>query len=788
MDEKVLRKLEYNKIIESLVRQCSCQLGKELAGELKPSYILPEIRLKLAETSEAKEVLRLFPNFSLGAIRDIRAALSRAKIGGIIEAVEFLQIYDTVGVGKKIKSFFGGEGKKYSLLAEHAAGIVILGELEQKIKKTITPDAEVSDTASEELARIRKQLQRLQGKARDKLEALVRSSEMQKYLQDPIITIRNERYVVPVKQEYRQYVPGIVHDQSASGASLFIEPMAVVEINNETQRYEAMERAEVIRILRQLTMLVQNHHEELEYTLVALGQLDFIFAKGKLSVEQDCGQPQINDKGYLKIIQGRHPLIQGKVVPITIDLGGDFETLVITGPNTGGKTVTLKTVGLFTLMAQAGLHVPAQYGTELAVFEQVFADIGDEQSIEQSLSTFSSHMTNIINILEKLDDRSLVLLDELGAGTDPTEGAALAMAILDHLIQVGARTIATTHYSELKSFAFNNDRVENASVEFDVETLQPTYRLLIGVPGKSNAFEISRRLGLSGEIVNKAKGLLSQEEIRVSDLIENLETNQLLSEKDRQEADKLKKIAQQKLSQLDRKEQELQEKAQVLLQKAQNEALDIVSKARRESEVVLKEIREKFKNVPQTAQQELQELRHKLQANEEKLRDEIYRNTDDESMKLLDLEPGDLVLIKRLNQKAQVLERPNHDEEVLVQAGIMKLTVKLADLKRLADDKAEKRRDKTGVGEIVSDKARQIKNELDLRGLTVDEAVLEVEKYLDDAYLAGLPMAYLIHGKGTGALRSAVGDLVKTHRYVKSSRMGGYNEGGQGVTVVEMLK
>jgi len=787
MDKKTLQKLEYPKIIEMLTERCSSQLGKELAANLLPSFDLAEIEKNQAETTEAKEIWRFWPGFSLGGIRDIRSSLRKAQLGGIIEPEEFLNIYDTILAAKRVKEFFSDEGRRYTHLAEYAEKITAFPKLEQQIKKTITPEGEVSDTASEELLRLRRQLRSLHGKAREKLESMIRSPELQKYLQDAIITIRNDRYVIPVKQEYRSQIPGLIHDQSGSGATLFIEPMAVVELNNEALRCEMQERAEVARILRQLTTLVDGHNQELSVTLQALGRLDFAFGKAKLSNDLDCGEPRMNERGYINILQGRHPLIQGKVVPISIHLGRDFDTLVITGPNTGGKTVTLKTVGLFTVMAQAGLHVPAETGTELSIFHKVFADIGDEQSIEQSLSTFSSHMTNIINILDQVDDRSLILLDELGAGTDPTEGAALAMAILEHLIGLGARTIATTHYSELKSFAYNNPRVENASVEFDVETLRPTYRLLIGVPGKSNAFEISRRLGLRAELVERARSFLSQEELRVADLIENLETNQLLSEKDREEAARLKKLAQAKLMQVEKRDREVSDKAKSIILKAQHEALEIIAQARRESEAILKEIREAAKKAKN--HQELTELRNKLREKENELYEEVAKNAaPQEEVEPATLEPGDLVLIRRLNQKAQVLEKPNANGDILVQAGIMKLTVKAKETAKISEEKIEKRGDKTGTGEILATKARDIKNELDLRGLTVEEAIIETEKYLDDAYLAGLPQAYLIHGKGTGALRKVIQELVQKHRFIKSARIGGYHEGGIGVTVVEFKK
>jgi DNA mismatch repair protein MutS2 len=789
LEEKVLRKLEFPKIIKLLTDRCSFQLGKELAEDLKPSLDGEEIKKWQSETTQAKEVLRLYPGFSIGGVRDIRQCLGKAKLGGIVEPGDFLQIDDTLLATRKTKEFFRGDGQKYAFLAVYVHDLPAFPRLEQEIKQKITAEGEVSDRASAELFRLRKQLRSLQGRAREKLESMIRSPELQKYLQDPLITIRNERFVIPVKQEYRAQVPGLIHDQSGSGATLFVEPLAVVELNNETQRYEAMEKAEVTRILRELSQLTAAHYEELLDVLQRMAQLDFMLAKGKLSSDLDCGEPVINEQGYLKIVQGRHPLIKGKVVPVTIYLGNDFDTLVITGPNTGGKTVTLKTVGLFVLMAQSGLHVPAQEGTDLAVYEGIFADIGDEQSIEQSLSTFSAHMTNIIHILGKVNGRSLVLLDELGAGTDPTEGAALAMAILQHLIGVGAQTIATTHYSELKTFAYNQERVENASVEFDVETLRPTYRLLIGVPGKSNAFEISRRLGLPMEVVNQAKGYLSQEEVRVADLIENLETNQLLSERKRQEAEKMHKNARDQLVRVEEKEEELNRKVEDIIQKAQQEALEIVTRARRESEDILKEVRTVKKKMETEAPQNLQALRDQLREKEGQLSEAVFHDMGEAEVTANELAPGDLVLIKRIRQKAQVLERPNANGEVLVQSGIMKLTVQLKDLRKIDEEKfEEKKRPKSGIGGIVSAKAREVKNELHLRGLTVEEAVLETEKYLDDAYLAGLPQAYLIHGKGTGALRNAITELVKNHRFVASFRIGSYHEGGHGVTVVEFIK
>lgn len=790
MDIKVLNKLEYPAIIRRLEDHCSTMMGKETAAILLPMKDMYEIDRALDETTEAKTLQRLFPSFTMGGVHDIRPMQKRAAVGGIIEAPEFLMLYDTLRAADRIRSFLRDPELSYPILKEIAGGIHGFSVLEQKIRKVITQEGEVSDNASPELTKLRKQLRSLQGKAREKMESMIRNPDTLKYLQDPIITIRNDRYVIPVRQEYRQQVPGLIHDQSGSGATLFIEPIQVVEINNETQRCESMERAEVTRILRALTELVQGEAEALEETVESLTQLDFALAKGKLSAAMDCGRPLMNPSGILRLLQAKHPLIPGKVVPITVSLGDDFDAMIVTGPNTGGKTVILKTVGLLTLMAQAGLHVPAENGTELSVFQNVFADIGDEQSIEQSLSTFSSHMNNIIGIAQKADWQSLVLLDELGAGTDPAEGAALAMSIIDYLLKRGSKIIATTHYSELKSFAYNHDRVENASVEFDVETLRPTYRVMMGVPGRSNAFEISKRLGLSDEIVDQARSFLSQEQTRTANLIANLETNQILSEKDRQEAESLRQQANQTLQWIQKKETDTKARITKQIEKAQEEALEIVQQARKESDTILKEIRELQKlGLGSLDQAAAQKAREKLKAQENKLQDNI-ENRQPASRVLTPAEiiPGDSVYLRRFKQKGIVLDKPNAQGEFQVQAGIMKVTVKLKDIELTQETVGKTAEVKTGAGEIASGKAKTMKPELDLRGLLVDEALEIAEKYLDDAYLGGLGQVTIIHGKGTGALRKAIQDLTRSHPFIASARLGGYHEGGDGVTVIILKK
>ncbi len=792
MDEKVLNKLEYQRVIDRLVEGCGTACGKELAAGLAPMTGIYQINQALEETSQAKELIRLYPTFTLGGVHDTRQIEKRALMDGVIEPGEFLALLDTLLAADRIREFLKDPELPFPNLREISYGLLPLTQLENHIQRVITQEGEVSDQATPELSRLRKKLRSLQGKARERLESMTRNPDILKYLQEAIISIRNDRYVLPVRQEYRQQVPGIIHDQSGSGATLFVEPMAVVEINNETQQTEIEERAEVTRILRQLTERVKAHAGEIKDIRESLTWLDFALAKGKLSGLWDCGRPLMNQNGVIKLKQARHPLIRGKVVPVTVALGQDFDAIIITGPNTGGKTVLLKTIGLLTLMGQSGLHVPADTGTELAIFERVFADIGDEQSIEQSLSTFSSHIVNIIDITNRANRESLVLVDELGAGTDPAEGAALAMSIIEYLLKAGTKLVATTHYSELKSFASNQPRVENASVEFDVETLRPTYRLMMGIPGRSNAFDISSRLGLNPDIVAGARRFQSQEEARTANLIKDLETNQILSERERQEAEALRSKAADTLAWIQKKEEDTKRRIARELERAQEEALEIVSQARKESDQLLKEIREMQKlGAASIDQQAAQKAREKLKGHEKKLYDKIEEAQPQSHNTPDTVEPGDLVYLRKLNQRGQVLGRPNHQDEVLVRAGIMKLTVRLKDLELLPDEKVSLSKgpvQKTGAGAIAASKAKTMANELDLRGMLVDEAIEAVEKYLDDAYLAGLPVVSIIHGKGTGALRKAIRELVARHPLVSGARQGGFNEGGDGVTVIEIKR
>lgn len=783
MEERTLTKLEYNRILEMLADRCVSQMGRDLALSLRPVVNADLITTWLAETTEARELLRLEPMLPLAGIHDVRPELGRVRVGGILEPDELLRVTGTLGAARRLKGFLASR-PGYPRLQYWADKLQVFPRIEERIRDSITGEGEVADQASAELQRLRRRIANLQTRIKERLDQYIHRPEHQKYLQEPIVTIRGDRYVIPVKVEYRSQIPGLIHDQSASGATLFIEPMPVVEINNDLKKCRAEEKQEVERILRELTGLIGAVLPDVEETVAVTGRLDFILAKGKLSLSYDGGEPRLNLEGRLNIIQGRHPLLPGKAVPVSIHLGRDFTILLITGPNTGGKTVTLKTVGLFTLMAQSGLHLPAESGTEMALFRHVFCDIGDEQSIEQSLSTFSSHMTNIVRILEECDRDSLVLLDEIGAGTDPAEGAALAQAILEHLLGIGARVIATTHYSELKTFAFQHDQIENASVEFDVETLQPTYRLLIGLPGRSNAFEIAARLGLKPEIVEQARQYLSREEVEFAELIGSLTENRKASEADRRQAAMLREELQQQRQRLEAERRQIREKEARLLDEAREQARAIVRQAKQEAEQTLREIRMARAASPDLSAvaRKVQEAKERLQAAETGWAADAPAAQPDQPPP--QVKPGDHVEIARLNLRGYVLSEPGPNGEVLVQAGIMKVSLPLSDLKLVPEAKPEQRY--AGIGGLAAGKAQQVATECDFRGMTVEEALDAVDKYLDDAYLAGLSQVYLIHGKGTGTLRAAVRDHLATHQHVSGYRPGGLHEGGQGVTVVKL--
>ncbi len=787
MNPFTLKKLEYEKIIDLLAAQCSSGLGKLLAEGLQPITDGQQIAYWQQETTEGVLVRRMEPNIPLGGLVDLNRQIRKAQIGGMLEPEEFLQLLDVLVACRRISHFFLERKRTYEIprLEWWAEQITLLPELEREIDDIIAPEAAVRDSASSELLAVRRKINTLKNRIRERLEHIVRSETSQKYLQDALVTMRNDRYVVPVKQEYRSQIPGIVHDQSASGATLFIEPMAVVEMNNDLRKAYSTERDEVNRILLELSSKVTPYTDDLQYNLQVLGQIDFIFAKARLSEKMNGIEPVLKQAPQLSIIKGRHPLIAAKqVVPLTVALGQDFDSVIITGPNTGGKTVTLKTVGLFVLMTQSGLHIPAEPGTEMGLFHGVYADIGDEQSIEQSLSTFSSHMTNIVQILEHIDKRSLVLLDELGAGTDPSEGAALAISILDDILHRGGKIIATTHYSELKAYAFNEPRVQNASVEFDVETLRPTYRLLVGVPGKSNAFEIARKLGIYNHIIEHARSLISQEEQDVAGLIASLETSNVLAQRKQEEAEASLQEIQSKLNALEEERAKIEASAEKIRRKAEEEALEIIRQARQESEDILQELRQMHLDNAR-AQAEAQEKRKKLSEKEDKLAAKVNKGPKVLTNKVKKVKIGEDVYVPKFTQHGTVLTLPDKNGNLQLQIGIMKVTVNIEELQQSAKAKES---GKTMVHKISSSKTENIKSELDLRGLMVEEALDKVDKYLDDAYLSSLAQVRIIHGKGTGALRSAVREQLRHHRHVAQYRFGAFNEGGDGVTVVELKK
>ena len=783
MTERTLRVLEFTKIREMLAEGALTETGAEKCRALEPADDLAQVQAAQEETEEAVVILTYTGGHPMTAFPDIRPALAVCEKGGTLSAGMLLQVAETLRASRAARDALVTERENTPHLKSLAEGLLEMRSLEKDITDAILSEDEIADRASSELMNIRRHLRGAQDRIRDRLNQMIHSSAMQKYLQDPIITVRNDRYVLPVRAEFRAQVPGLVHDQSASGATLFIEPMAAVEMGNELKQWELKEQQEIARILAALSAQTAPYAAQLRETVELMAELDFIFAKGLLSRRLVCVQPKLNRDGYLNIIRGRHPLIPAdKVVPSSLWLGKDFSTLVITGPNTGGKTVTLKTVGLFTLMAQAGLQVPADLGTELAVFGQVFADIGDEQSIEQSLSTFSGHMTNIVNIMHEVTPEDLVLFDELGAGTDPTEGAALAQSILTRLLHIGVRTLATTHYSELKAFALTTRGVENASVEFDVETLRPTYRLSIGVPGKSNAFEISRRLGLPENLIDAAKKLLSSDTVRFEDVIANAEYHRQVAEREREIAQQASRETVQLRNEAEKLRREMEEKRETTLRKTREDARRILEQARRESEGILSELKKIRKNA-QAGDQSAAELRRRLDREIDDLSEGLRTPAADSADAPKTVKAGDRVMILTLGAEGVVLAPPDDRGEVQLQAGAMKFKAPLTQLRMKQEAPA---REKTTVKAKTGAMTRTVPQECDVRGMNLEEALSAVEIYLDEAVLAGLHEVSIIHGKGTGILRAGIQQDLRKNRHVKSFRLGMYGEGETGVTVVTL--
>jgi len=791
MDQKSLKVLEYNKIIDLLATKASSSLGLKYIEQLIPKPNYKEVKDMLEETSEAQGILIKRGHVNLGGIQDISDSVRRAEIGAVLDPGSLLKISDNLRAARNLKrSLTPGEEEdfNYPIIQSLSNALYVYRDIEEEVNNAIISEIEISDNASPTLRSIRRGILQKNQSIRSKLNSIISSTTYQKYLQDAIISVRGDRFVVPVKAEYRSQVSGIIHDQSSSGATLFIEPMSIVEMNNELRKLKLDEQEEIERILSELTKLVGEVAGDILSNQVILGKLDFAFAKGKLSLSMKAIEPILNEEKNINIKNGRHPLLDtDKVVPNNIYLGEDFDTLVITGPNTGGKTVTIKTIGLFALMTQSGLHIPADYGSSMCVYDNIFADIGDEQSIEQSLSTFSSHMTKIVGILNEVTSDSLVIFDELGAGTDPVEGAALAIAILEDVNMAGAKCIATTHYSELKNYALTKDRVENAAVEFDVNTLSPTYKLLIGVPGKSNAFEISRKLGLRDDIIDRAKEFINTDNIELEDVLQNVEKNRIKVEQEKEEAEKLKKEIEEVKAEYDRKLEKLSISKEKMMEKARAEAFSVTRQAKEEADNILKELRNmEMEMASKEKNKKIEALRKELADSMGNLQPSVKSMIVPKvsNKEIRDLKAGDEVKVITLNQEGTVVSVDNKKKEAVVQMGIMKMTLPF---KALQIAQKEKKSIVTkSTRKIISSKSGSVKSEVDLRGMNLEEAIVEVDKYLDDACVAGLEIVTIIHGVGTGVLKKGLQDVLKKNKHVKSQRPGQYGEGGMGVTIVEI--
>jgi len=788
MREKTLHVLEYDKIIEMLKTRASSEMTKKVISELEPVCDARLIKEKQKETTEAVKLISAKGPLPVGGFYDIEGLAGFARKGGVLTMGQLLQILYNMKAAERTVAFLKGDDVPALPLIESIVEIIAVHKaFAEEIDRCIISEDEMSDNASTQLRTIRRAIVRQNDAVKARMNSILNSERT--ILQDAIVTIRNGRYVIPVKQEHRARVPGIVHDQSGSGATVFIEPQAIVNMNNELRQLELDEKAEVNRILGELSAGVSELYHDLANNQKLLLELDLINAKGRLSFDMDGTEPLIDDGEELQLISASHPLIDKKtVVPVNISIGGEYRTLVVTGPNTGGKTVTLKTAGLLSLMAMTGLHIPASPGSRVPVYENVFADIGDEQSIEQSLSTFSSHMANIVEIMKEADDKSLVLLDELGAGTDPTEGAALAISILENLAARGASTIATTHYTELKKYAIATDGVENASMEFDVETLSPTYKLTIGLPGKSNAFEISRKLGLPDEITDRAAGLLEGGDIVFEDIITAIEEDKKQAEAERDEAIRISREMKLKQDELEAKAKKLEEKREKELQRAREEAREIIHEAMETADDFREELKEiaRLESMGERTKR-FDEGRRKLRRIEKKNRNTIKRETNDKPVDPEMLKLGERVKILTLGQNGEICELPDDKGDLQVQVGAMKIGVNVRDI-MLIDQQAPKAISKkraSGYGSMYRQKAQTVSTSIDVRGKNLDDALMDVEKYIDDAFISGLGEVTIIHGRGEGILSKGIRAALRKNKNIKDYRRGAFDEGGEGVTVVK---
>ncbi|MBN2797138.1 MAG: endonuclease MutS2 [Clostridia bacterium] len=789
MNSRALRVLEYDKIIEKLKNKASSELGKKKVLKLKPSSNPSKVKEWMDETSEMTSMVISNGNFPMGPFQGMDVFVKRAAIGGFLYPGELLMVSDTLRTARRVKRHITKANTpdlKYPIFGAYSEQITVLLPLEERINIAVIGENELSDQASPGLMNIRRAIDKKNQSIRSKLNQIVNSDVMQKYLQDSLVTIRDDRFVIPVRSEHKSHIKGIVHDRSSSGNTLYIEPMVIVELNNDLKELKLQEKAEIERILTEITGDFHEVHEAVLINQKVLAHLDFVVAKALLSIELKGMPPTINEEKKLRLRNARHPFIDPKVVvPSNLWLGDEFTTLLITGPNTGGKTVTLKTLGLLVLMTQSGLHIPADYGTEMCIFDAVYADIGDEQSIEQSLSTFSSHMTNIVEILKEVDENSLVLFDELGAGTDPTEGAALAMAILSSLYTRRIRTLATTHYSELKHFAFVKPGIENASVEFDVETLSPTYKLLIGVPGKSNAFEISKKLGLSDHVIEQARALVDNNSIEFEDILSSIEHNRKASEAELDEAMRLRLDAEKLKKHVESKKESLDSKEEKILTKAKQEANAILKKAKQEADEIIRELRSVKQISDKDQNKRIEAMRHKLNEGLSDTRQGMKMPSDLEGDVPKNLKVGEPVFVVTLDQQGEIASEPDSKGDVMVRVGIMKMKVNVKQLRR---SKETKKKDSFKAAKRFSSKTSDLSTSIDVRGMNFEDASYQIEKYLDDVALSSLEQVTIIHGKGTGVLKSKLSEYFKRHPHIQNAREGEYGEGGSGVTVITMRK
>ena len=808
MNRKYYNVLEIDKVLDRLKEKASSELGMSIIEKLEPSSKFDEVETAQKETTEAQSILIKRGHVPLQGIHNIIDQVKRADIGATIDAKNLLKIADTMRATRVLSNILSGNIEvetfgnaansvneenedttvRYPIVNSLANSLYIHRDIENEIFNAIVSELEIADSASSELRSIRKRIVQKNQSIRSRLNSIISSATYQKYLQDSIISMRGDRFVVPVKAEYRSMFSGIIHDQSSSGATLFIEPMSIVEMNNDLRQLKLQEIEEIERILAELSGMVGQVSRELISNQEILAKLDFIFAKGKLSLEMKAVEPTLNRDRKFRIVKGRHPLLDRKsVVANTVYLGEDFTTLLITGPNTGGKTVTIKMVGIFALMTQCGLHIPADYGSSMCVFDNIFADIGDDQSIEQNLSTFSSHMTRIVDIVENVSENSLVIFDELGAGTDPEEGAALAIAILEDIRMVGASCIATTHYSELKKYALAKKDVENAAVEFDMEKLAPTYKLLIGVPGKSNAFEISKKLGLSDYIIENAKNFLTNDNIEIEEVLQNVEKNRLRTEEELKKAETMRSEIEDMKNQYEEKIQKLEESKQKVMENARSEAFSIIRQAKESTDNMIKELRKiERQRASKDKDRRIEEIRKEIGQSMGKLQPSVESMVVPKfaSKEVKNLKPGEDVNIVTLRQEGTVVSADDKKKEAVVQVGIMKMTLPYKALKKI--DKKEQSNVTRATRKVIRSKSGNVKREVDLRGLNLEEAIMKVEKYLDDACMAGHDEVTIIHGIGTGVLKKGITQWLKTNSHVKSMREGRYGEGGIGVTIVQI--